>query len=67
MRLKDLIKVLDVDSKIMVTESGKDLFDGVVISFYEGGDEQGLKAESFEKEVKAIWYSTVYSRIMIEI
>ena len=67
MLLKDLIKVLDVDSKILITESGKDLFDGVVLSFYEGGDEQGLKPESIEKEVKAIWYSTIYARIMIEI
>lgn len=67
MRLIELITALDADSKIMISESGKDLFDGVALSVHTGMDEQGLKPESMEREVKSVWYSTVYSRIMIEI
>lgn len=67
MLLRDLIKVLDGDSKILISESGTDLFDGVAMELHSGGDEQGLKPESFEKAVKSLWYSTIYNRIMIDI
>ena len=66
MILNDLIKVIDVDSKIMISENGKDLFDGIVLSLQEG-ETQSLKPGSFEKEVKSIWFSAIYNRIIIEI
>lgn len=62
MILRDLIEVIDADTLINVQENYKEVFDGCPLDAIEN-----LKTNQLSKPLKAVWYSKVYNRLMIEI
>ena len=59
MLVKELVSVIDGDTKIIITKSTEDIYDGYV---------RNVNVQDVENEkVKCVWYSTIYQRMMIEI
>ena len=63
MKLIDLLNVIDGDMSVNITVEYREVFDGVLNNHYYP---QELKVKILEREVKSVWYSKIYERIMIE-
>ncbi len=62
MVLRELIEVIDSDTLINVQENYNEVFDGTPLDAIEE-----LRVNQLTKPLKAVWYSKVYNRLMIEI
>ena len=62
MVLRELIEVIDADTYINVQENYNEVFDGCPLDAKED-----LRESQLTKSLKAVWYSKVYNRLMIEI
>lgn len=61
MKLNDLLKVMDLDTKINIQQNYKEIYEGNV------ADCRGYTFIVNNPKIKSVWYSTLYNAIMIEL
>ena len=60
MKLLDLIRVMELETKIHVDYENKEVYDGVVKDI-------DLLLQKLNSTIKCVWYSTLYNAIWIDI
>lgn len=60
MKLTDLLKVMDLDTRISIQHKYSTIYEGVV------SECEGYTFLQQDLQVNSVWYSTVYNAIMIE-